>query len=122
MLDKTIVTQLAEWSTTFDIVGPWTLLKLPSDGSEHKTPAEKKAEDVKKQRENKINNYATMIDNFREKLENMVIKYMEMDGGEHDEKVDLVLNFLDAQYNNCKRDTSRSMSINSRRSWNKGRS
>lgn len=63
-----------------------------------------------------------MIDNFREKLENMVIKYMEMDGGEHDEKVDLVLNFLDAQYNNCKRDTSRSMSINSRRSWNKGRS
>ena len=25
-----------------------------------------------------------------------------MDGGEHDEKVDLVLNFLDAQYNNCK--------------------
>ena len=114
--------ELAEWSTTFDIIGPWTLLKLPSDGSEHKTPAEKKAEDVKKQRENKINNYATMIDNFKEKLENMVIKYMEMDGGEHDEKVDLVLNFLDAQYNNCKRDTSRSMSINSRRSWNKGRS
>ena len=94
--------KLAEWSTTFDIVGPWTLLKLPSDGNEHKTPAEQKAEDVKKQRENKINNYATMIDNFREKLENMVIKYMEMDGGEHDEKVDLVLNFLDAQYNSCK--------------------
>ena len=94
--------KLAEWSTAFDIVGPWTLLKLPSDGSEHKTPAEKKAEDVKKQRENKINNYGTMIDNFREKLENMVIKYMEMDGGEHDEIVDEILELLDAQYNSCK--------------------
>ena len=94
--------ELAEWSTTFDIVGPWTLLKLPSDGSEHKTPAEKKAEDVKKQRENKINNYAKMIDKFSEKLENMVIKYIEMDGGERDARVDEILKLLDAQYNSCK--------------------
>ena len=47
MLDKTIVTQLAEWSTTFDIIGPWTLLKLPSDGSEHKCDAEVKKQQTK---------------------------------------------------------------------------
>ena len=94
--------ELAEWSTTFDIVGPWTLLKLPSDGSEHKTPAEKKAEDQKKQREDRIKKFSTMIDNFGEKLENLVIKYLEMFGGDHDEKVDEILKSLDSQYQSSK--------------------
>ena len=89
--------ELAEWSTTFDIIGPWTLLKLPSDGSEHKTPAEQKAEDVKKQREKKINSYANMINNFKEDLENLVIKLIEMDGGEREEKVDMILKKLDSK-------------------------
>ena len=89
--------ELAEWSTTFDIVGPWTLLKLPSDGSEHKTPAEQKAEDVKKQREKKINSYANMINNFKEDLENLVIKLIEMDGGDREEKVDMILKKLDSK-------------------------
>ena len=89
--------KLAEWSTTFDIVGPWTLLKLPSDGSEHKTPAEQKAEDVKKQREKKINSYANMINNFKEDLENLVIKLIEMDGGDREEKVDMILKKLDSK-------------------------
>ena len=94
--------ELAEWSTTFDIVGPWTLLKLPSDGSEHKTPAEKKAEDQKKQREDRIKKFSTMIDNFGEKLENLVIKYLEMFGGDHDAKVDEILKSLDSQYQSSK--------------------
>ncbi len=89
--------ELSEWSTTFDIVGPWTLLKLPSDGSEHKTPAEQKAEDVKKQREKKINSYANMINNFKEDLENLVIKLIEMDGGDREEKVDMILKKLDSK-------------------------
>ena len=94
--------ELAEWSTTFDIVGPWTLLKLPSDGSEHKTPAEKKVEDQKKQREDRIKKFSTMIDNFGEKLENLVIKYLEMFGGDHDAKVDEILKSLDSQYQSSK--------------------
>ena len=94
--------ELAEWSTTFDIVGPWTLLKLPSDGSEHKTPAEKKAEDQKKQREDRIKKFSTMIDNFGGKLENLVIKYLEMFGGDHDAKVDEILKSLDSQYQSSK--------------------
>ena len=89
--------ELSEWSTTFDIIGPWTLLKLPSDGSEHKTPAEQKAEDVKKQREKKINSYANMINNFKEDLENLVIKLIEMDGGDREEKVDMILKKLDSK-------------------------
>lgn len=67
--------ELAEWSTTFDIIGPWTLLKLPSDGSEHKCEAEVKKENMKKAWEK----FLTAIDltyknmNVLQKFENMII-------------------------------------------------
>ena len=67
--------ELAEWSTTFDIIGPWTLLKLPSDGSEHKCEAEVKKEEKKKAWEK----FLTAIDltyknmNVLQKFENMII-------------------------------------------------
>ena len=67
--------ELAEWSTTFDIIGPWTLLKLPSDGSEHKCEAEVKKEEKKKAWET----FLAAIDltyknmNVLQKFENMII-------------------------------------------------
>ena len=67
--------KLAEWSTTFDIIGPWTLLKLPSDGSEHKCEAEVKKENMKKAWET----FLAAIDltyknmNVLQKFENMII-------------------------------------------------
>jgi hypothetical protein len=36
---KVLGYELAEWSKNFDIAGPWTLFKYPSDGTEHKSPA-----------------------------------------------------------------------------------
>ena len=37
--------KLGNWSTTLPIAGPWILKQYPSDGTEHKSPEEKKAED-----------------------------------------------------------------------------
>ena len=37
--------KLGNWSTELPIAGPWTLKSYPSDGTEHKSPAQKEAED-----------------------------------------------------------------------------
>ena len=92
MLDKTIVTQLAEWSTTFDIVGPWTLLKLPSDGSEHKCDAEVKKQQTKETWEkflaalDKEYEYKKVL----EKFENMIL-WQQYNNGKTREEALMVL-------------------------------
>ena len=78
--------ELAEWHETFDIVGPWTLLKFPSDGTEHKSPA-------KKQEEYLLDNYVKMFNEIDEKydttflnrLENTVLMRAELDNLTRDE-------------------------------------
>ena len=45
---KVLGYEIAEWSKDFDIVGPWTLFKYPSDGSEHKTPAMQQQDQLRK--------------------------------------------------------------------------
>ena len=44
---KVLGYELAEWSKTFPLAGPWTLFKYPSDGTEHKSPAAKKTDSAK---------------------------------------------------------------------------
>ena len=78
--------ELAEWHTTFDIVGPWTLLKFPSDGTEHKSPA-------KKQEEFLLDNYVKMFNEIDEKydttflnrLENVILIYTQMNNETREE-------------------------------------
>ena len=76
----------AEWHETFDIVGPWTLLKFPSDGTEHKSPA-------KKQEEFLLDTYVKMFNEIDEKydttflnrLENAVLMRAEVNNQTRDE-------------------------------------
>ena len=78
--------ELAEWHETFDIVGPWTLLKFPSDGTEHKSPA-------KKQEEFLLDNYVKMFNEIDEKydttflnrLENVILIYTQMNNETREE-------------------------------------
>ncbi len=78
--------ELAEWHETFDIVGPWTLLKFPSDGTEHKSPA-------KKQEEFLLDTYVKMFNEIDEKydttflnrLENAVLMRAEVNNQTRDE-------------------------------------
>ena len=44
---KVLGYELAEWSHTCQLAGPWTLFKYPSDGTEHKSPAAQKADEGK---------------------------------------------------------------------------
>ena len=62
--------ELAEWHTTFDIVGPWTLLKFPSDGTEHKSPA-------KKQEEFLLDTYEKMFNEINEKYDTTFLNRFE---------------------------------------------
>ena len=62
--------ELAEWHTTFDIVGPWTLLKFPSDGTEHKSPA-------KKQEEYLLDTYEKMFNEINEKYDTTFLNRFE---------------------------------------------
>lgn len=78
--------ELAEWHETFDIVGPWTLLKFPSDGTEHKSPA-------KKQEEFLLDTYVKMFNEIDEKydttflnrLENVILIYTQMNNETREE-------------------------------------
>ena len=45
---KVLGYELADWSKNFEIAGPWTLFKYPSDGSEHKSPAMQQQDQVRK--------------------------------------------------------------------------
>ena len=62
--------ELAEWHETFDIVGPWTLLKFPSDGTEHKSPA-------KKQEEFLLDTYVKMFNEIDEKYDTTFLNRFE---------------------------------------------
>ena len=44
---KVLGYEIAEYTKTFEIAGPWTLWKYPSDGSEHKSPAAQRSADLK---------------------------------------------------------------------------
>jgi hypothetical protein len=78
--------ELAEWHTTFDIVGPWTLLKFPSDGTEHKSPAKKEEEFL-------LDTYVKMFNEIDEKydttflnrLENVILIYTQMNNETREE-------------------------------------
>ena len=81
--------ELAEWSTTFDIIGPWTLLKLPSNGREHKCEAEVKKEAKKKAWETFL---AAMDEKFKyknvlERFENMIIWQQDRLGRTREEAI-----------------------------------
>lgn len=84
--------ELAEWSTPFDIVGPWTILKLPSDGSEHKCDAEVKKQQTKETWEkflaalDKEYEYKKVL----EKFENMIL-WQQYNNGKTREEALMVL-------------------------------
>ena len=70
--------ELAEWHTTFDIVGPWTLLKFPSDGSEHECEAKVKQAKIKSEWEQFIKIYDEKYDTtFMNRLSNVVLMQIE---------------------------------------------
>ena len=90
--------ELAEWHETFDIVGPWTLLKFPSNGTEHKSPA-------KKQEEFLLDTYVKMFNEIDEKydttflnrLENVVLMEAEMKNLTRDEAYLKIYEVFDRQ-------------------------
>ena len=45
---KVLGYEIAEFNKTFELAGPWNLMKYPSDGTEHKSPQAKKAEEALK--------------------------------------------------------------------------
>ena len=70
--------ELAEWHETFNIVGPWTLLKFPSDGSEHKCEGEVKKEKMKSQWDEFVKVYTEKYDTaFSNRLSNVVLMHIE---------------------------------------------
>ena len=70
--------ELAEWHETFNIVGPWTLLKFPSDGSEHKCEGEVKKEKMKSQWDEFVKVYNEKYDTaFINRLSNVILMNIE---------------------------------------------
>ena len=83
---KVLGYELAEWNTEFDIVGPWTLLKFPSDGSEHKSFKEERSEYIETEITKMVKTIDEKYDNtFMNRIEQVIMMEMALYGGTHDE-------------------------------------
>ena len=81
---KVLGYELAEWSHTFQLAGPWTLFKYPSDGSEHKSPAAKKSDEGKDFIKAACQNYSNM--NLSATYTELVDMLAQMERKTNDEK------------------------------------
>ena len=83
---KVLGYEIAEWDKTFDIVGPWTLLKFPSDGSEHKSFKEKRSEYIETEIDKMVKTINEKYDKtFINRIEQVIMMEMALYGGTHDE-------------------------------------
>jgi hypothetical protein len=83
---KVLGYELAEWHKTFDIVGPWTILKFPSDGSEHKSFKKERSEYIETEIDKMVKIIDKKYDNtFMNRIEQVVMMKMALNGGTHDE-------------------------------------
>ena len=83
---KVLGYEIAEWTKTFDIVGPWTLLKFPSDGSEHKSFQEKRSEYIETEIDKMVKTINEKYDpTFMNRIEQVIMLEMAVDGGTHEE-------------------------------------
>ena len=83
---KVLGYEIAEWDKTFDIVGPWTLLKFPSDGSEHKSFKEKRSEYIETEIDKMVKTINEKYDKtFMNRIEQVIMMEMALYGGTHDE-------------------------------------
>lgn len=92
--------ELAEWHETFDIVGPWTLLKFPSDGTEHKSPKEKRSEYIETEIDKMVKTINEKYDKtFMNRIEQVIMMEMALYGGTHDEYLTKIYeSFCDVLY------------------------
>ena len=92
---------LAQWSSDYDIAGPWTLFKYPSDGSEHKDPDKQKQEDKNAFWKDKV---LVMLANLSERAdfyqnyENEVNQLMNMDNMTRETAISSIANTVLATY------------------------
>ena len=85
---KVLGYEIAEWDKTFNIVGPWTLLKFPSDGSEHKSFKEKRSEYIETEIDKMVKTINEKYDkNFINRIEQVIMMEMALYGGTHDERL-----------------------------------
>ena len=83
---KVLGYEIAEWNKKFDIVGPWTLLKFPSDGSEHKSFKEKRSEYIETEIDKMVKTINEKYDKtFMNRIEQVIMMEMALNGGTHDE-------------------------------------
>lgn len=86
---------LAQWSTEYQLAGPWTLFKYPSDGTEHKDPEKQKQEDKNAFWKDKVlpmlNTLSEKAD-FYQKYEEMVNQLINMDEITRDEAITMIAN------------------------------
>jgi hypothetical protein len=97
---KVLGYEIAEWDKTFDIVGPWTLLKFPSDGSEHKSFKEKRSEYIETEIDKMVKTINEKYDKtFMNRIEQVIMMEMALYGGTHDEYLTKIYeSFCDALY------------------------
>lgn len=83
---------LAKWTTDIDIAGPWNLFKYPSDGTEHKDPAQKQQEDKNALWNKTVQVMAGGSQQFIEEYEDMITQLINMNGWTREETVTDVAN------------------------------
>jgi len=86
---------LAQWSTEYQLAGPWTLFKYPSDGTEHKDPEKQKQEDKNAFWKDKVLPMLNILSekaDFYQKYEEMVNQLINMDEITRDEAITMIAN------------------------------
>ena len=104
--------ELGNWSTDIDLIDPWILKKYPSDGTEHKSPAQKE-EEGKRATLKPVMDYIYQTDSLLKKdCEDAIFQLMQMHMMDRGDAVNLYYDNILQKHNNQKIDANVAQSLN----------
>ena len=89
--------ELAQWSTESELVGPWTIFKYPSDGSEHKDPDKQKQEDKNAFWKDKVLPMLSTLSaatDLYENYERLINELVDMDELTRQDAISVIANYV----------------------------
>ena len=103
--------ELGNWSTDINLIDPWVLKKYPSDGTEHKSPAQKEEEARRANIKPLMEHIYTTDSQLKQECENAIFQLMQIKNMYRDETIGLYYDEINKENGNVKVDVTNAQSL-----------
>lgn len=104
--------ELGNWTTDIDLIEPWILKKYPSDGTEHKSPAQKEEEGKRATLKPVMDHIYKTDSLLKLDCEDAIFQLMQMNMMDRGDAVNLYYDNILNKHNNQKIDVNNAQSLN----------